>query len=126
MLGVDTVVLCDGEVLGKPADAADAERMLETLSGSTRSCPALPSHAAWEELHRETTRVTFRPLNARDIAHYLAAEEWRERAGAYAIQGLGASLVERIEGDYFNVVGLPAALLVRVLAGRFGGIYGFG
>ena len=125
---VDTVVLCDGEVLGKPADAADAERMLETLSGKTHEVVSglCLRTTAWEELHRETTRVTFRPLNARDIAHYLAAEEWRERAGAYAIQGLGASLVERIEGDYFNVVGLPAALLVRVLAGRFGGIYGFG
>jgi septum formation protein len=128
VLGVDTVVVCDGEVLGKPADAADAERMLETLSGKTHEvvsglCLRTP---AWEELHRETTHVTFRPLNARDIAHYLAAEEWRERAGAYAIQGLGASLVERIEGDYLNVVGLPAGLLVRLLAGRFGGIYGFG
>ena len=128
VLGVDTVVICDGEVLGKPADAADAEQMLETLSGKTHEvvsglCLRKP---AWEELHRETTRVTFRALNARDIAHYLAAEEWRERAGAYAIQGLGASLVERIEGDYLNVVGLPAALLIRLLAGRFGGIYGFG
>jgi septum formation protein len=128
VLGVDTVVICDGEVLGKPADAADAGRMLETLSGKTHEvvsglCLRTP---AWEELHREATRVTFRPLNARDIAHYLTAEEWRERAGAYAIQGLGASLVERIEGDYLNVVGLPAALLIRLLAGRFGGIYGFG
>jgi septum formation protein len=128
VLGVDTVVICDGEVLGKPADAGDAERMLETLSGKTHEvvsglCLRTP---AWEELHRENTRVTFRPLNARDIAHYLGAEEWRERAGAYAIQGLGASLVDRIEGDYLNVVGLPAALLIRLLAGRFGGIYGFG
>ncbi|HZM20012.1 MAG TPA: Maf family protein [Gaiellaceae bacterium] len=128
VLGVDTVVICDGEVLGKPADVADAERMLETLSGKTHEvvsglCLRTP---AWEELHSESTRVTFRPLTARDIARYLAAEEWRERAGAYAIQGLGASLVERIDGDYLNVVGLPAALLVRLLAGRFGGIYGFG
>jgi septum formation protein len=81
---------------------------------------------AWEELHRETTRVTFRPLTARDIAHYLAADEWQERAGGYAIQGLGASLVERVEGDYLNVVGLPAAVLVRLLAKRFAGTYGFG
>jgi septum formation protein len=128
ILGVDTVVVCDGEVLGKPAGAAEAERMLETLSGRTHEvvsglCLRAP---AWEELHRETTRVTFRPLTARDIAHYLAADEWHERAGGYAIQGLGASLVERIEGDYLNVVGLPAALLVRLLAGRFSGIYGFG
>jgi septum formation protein len=128
VLGVDTVVVCDGEVLGKPADAADAERMLETLAGKTHEvvsglCLRTP---AWEELHRETTRVTFRPLNARDIARYLGAEEWRERAGAYAIQGRGASLVERIEGDYLNVVGLPAATLVELLARRFAGTYGFG
>jgi len=128
VLGVDTVVVCEGRVLGKPGDAADAERMLETLAGKTHEvvsglCLRTP---AWEELHEERTRVTFRPLTARDIAWYLLAEEWRERAGAYAIQGLGASLVERIEGDYLNVVGLPATLLVRLLAGRFSGIYGFG
>jgi septum formation protein len=81
---------------------------------------------AWEELHDETTRVTFRPLTARDIAAYIATDEWRERAGGYAIQGRGAGLVERIEGDYLNVVGLPAALLIRLLAARFGGIYGYG
>ena len=81
---------------------------------------------AWEEVHREVTRVTFRPLTARDLAHYLASGEWEGRAGAYAIQGLGASLVERIEGDYLNVVGLPGALLVRVLVERFPGVYGFG
>jgi septum formation protein len=128
VLGVDTVVVCDGRVLGKPGDATAAEHMLETLAGKTHEvvsglCLRTP---AWEELHRETTRVTFRALTARDIAHYLAADEWPERAGAYAIQGLGASLVERIEGDYLNVVGLPAAVLVRLLAERFAGTYGFG
>ena len=69
---------------------------------------------------------TFRPLTPRDIATYVASGEWEGRAGAYAIQGLGAALVERIEGDYLNVVGLPAALLVRLLAERFAGAYGFG
>ncbi|HEX7255515.1 MAG TPA: Maf family protein [Gaiellaceae bacterium] len=128
VLGVDTVVVCGGEVLGKPTDSAEAERMLETLSGKAHEvisglCLRTP---AWEELHRETTQVTFRPLTARDIAHYLAADEWHERAGGYAIQGLGASLVERIDGDYLNVVGLPAAALVRLLAKRFAGTYGFG
>ena len=72
------------------------------------------------------TRVTFRALTPRDIAVYVAAAEWEGRAGAYAIQGFGANLVERIEGDYLNVVGLPAALLVRLLAERFAGTYGFG
>jgi septum formation protein len=128
VLAVDTVVVCEGRVLGKPADVAEAEQMLETLAGKTHEvisglCLRTP---AWEELHQETTRVSFRPLTARDIAHYLAAEEWPERAGAYAIQGLGGSLVERIDGDYLNVVGLPAATLVRLLAKRFAGTYGFG
>jgi septum formation protein len=70
--------------------------------------------------------VTFRKLTARDLAHYVGSGEWEGRAGGYAIQGLGGSLVERIEGDYLNVVGLPAALLVRLLAERFPGTYGFG
>jgi septum formation protein len=128
VLGVDTVVVCGGEVLGKPGHPAEAEGMLETLAGRAHEvvsglCLRTP---AWEELHAETTRVAFRPLTARDIAGYLATEEWQERAGAYAIQGVGAGLVERIEGDYLNVVGLPAALLIRLLAARFSGIYGFG
>ena len=65
-------------------------------------------------------------LTARDLAAYVASREWERRAGGYAIQGLGAALVERIEGDYLNVVGLPAALLVRLLSERFAGVYGFG
>jgi septum formation protein len=128
VLGVDTIVACNGEVLGKPDDATDAERMLELLSGRTHEvvsglCLRTP---AWEELHNATTRVTFRALTARDLAHYLASGEWQGRAGAYAIQGLGASLIDGIEGDYLNVVGLPGALLVRLLATRFAGTYGFG
>ena len=70
--------------------------------------------------------MTFRPLTARDLARYVGSGEWEGRAGGYAIQGLGASLVARIEGDYLNVVGLPAALLVRLLAERFPGTYGVG
>jgi septum formation protein len=102
--------------------------MLELLSGRTHEvvsglCLRTP---AWEELHRDVTRVTFRPLTPRDIAAYVASGEWNERAGSYAIQRAGATLVERIEGDYLNVVGLPAALLVRLLAERFAGTYGFG
>jgi septum formation protein len=128
VLGVDTVVVCGGSVLGKPATASDAERMLELLSGRTHEvvsglCLRTP---AWEESHREVTRVTFRSLTPRDIAVYIASGEWQERAGSYAIQGFGANLVERIDGDYLNVVGLPGALLVRLLAERFAGTYGFG
>jgi septum formation protein len=128
VLGVDTEVLFEGELLGKPADATEAEQMLEALSGRTHEvvsglCLRTP---AWEELHEETTHVTFRTLTPRDLAHYVAAAEWEGRAGAYAIQGLGASLVARVEGDFLNVVGLPGSLLVRLLATRFAGVYGFG
>ena len=128
VLGVDTEVVVDGEALGKPSSAGAAEAMLERLSGRTHQvvsglCLRTPG---WEELHSETTRVTFRALTPRDLAHYVGSGEWEGRAGGYAIQGLGASLVERIEGDYLNVVGLPAALLVRRLAKRFPGKYGFG
>jgi septum formation protein len=128
VLGVDTIVVCDGLILGKPHDAGEAEHMLELLSGRTHEvvsglCLRTP---AWEEQRREVTRVSFRPLTPRDLAHYLASREWEGRAGAYAIQGLGASLVERIEGDYLNVVGLPGAVLVDLLAERFAGTYGFG
>jgi septum formation protein len=128
VLGVDTVVLCDGVALGKPAGPAEAAAMLEALSGRAHEvvsglCLRTP---AWEELHREQTRVLFRPLTPRDVAAYVASGEWERRAGAYAIQGRGAALVERIEGDYLNVVGLPVALLVRLLAERFAGLYGYG
>jgi len=128
VLGVDTEVVLDGEVLGKPADATEAEAMLERLAGRMHEvvsglCLLTP---AWEELGHETTIVTFRELTARDLAHYVASGEWQNRAGGYAIQRLGGSLVERIEGDYLNVVGLPATLLVRLLAERFPGTYGFG
>jgi septum formation protein len=128
VLGVDTAVVIDGEALGKPGDATEAEAMLERLSGRAHEvvsglCLVTP---AWEELQHEVTSVTFRPLTARDLAHYIGSGEWKDRAGGYAIQGLGASLVERVEGDYLNVVGLPVALLIRLLAQRFAGAYGFG
>ena len=128
VLGVDTTVVLDGRIYAKPADAGDAERMLEELGGRTH---AVVSGLAlitpgWEVVEVELTRVTFRPLTPRDLAAYLATREWESRAGGYAIQGRGAALVERIEGDYLNVVGLPAARLVRLLAERFAGTYGFG
>ena len=128
VLGVDTVVRCGGTVLGKPADAEHAEKMLETLSGRTHEVVSgvCLRTSGWEEARTETTRVTFRSLTPRDLAWYMASHEWEGRAGAYAIQGQGAALVERVEGDYLNVVGLPAALLVSLLAERFSGVYGFG
>jgi septum formation protein len=128
VLGVDTIVLCAGEVIGKPRDVADAERMLALLSGQTHEVVSglCLRTAEWEEIASETTRVTFRTLTARDSTRYLGSGEWEGRAGAYAIQGLGAGLVERIEGDYLNVVGLPAALLLRLLATRLPGLYAVG
>ena len=128
VLGADTLVAVDGAILGKPANAAEAERMLERLSGKTHTvvsglCLLTPS---WEVVEHASTNVTFRELTPRELARHLAHGEWEGRAGAYAIQGRGAGLVERIEGDYLNVVGLPAALLVRVLADRFPGAYGLG
>jgi septum formation protein len=127
-LGVDTTVVCAGRVFGKADGPEEAAAMLEALGGTTHEVVSglCLLTSAWEELHTETTRVTFRPLTARDIAGYVASGEWENRAGAYAIQGLGAGLVERIEGDYLNVVGLPAALLVHLLTERFAGLYGFG
>ncbi len=128
VLGVDTAVVLDGAVYGKPADASEAEAMLERLSGNTHEVLSglCLLTKGWEEVEAAATQVTFRELTARDLAAYVASGEWRERAGGYAIQGLGAALVERIEGDYLNVVGLPASLLVRLLAERFAGLYGFG
>ena len=128
VLGVDTEVLFDGQLLGKPANESEAEAMLALLAGTTHAVVSglCLRTVGWEELHEETTLVTFRELTPRELAHYVASHEWEGRAGGYAIQGLGASLVERIEGDFLNVVGLPASLLVRVLASRFPGVYGFG
>jgi septum formation protein len=128
VLGVDTAVVLDERTYGKPAGEAVAAEMLEALAGKTHEVVSglCLLTTGWEEVEHEVTRVTFRTLTARDIATYVAAGEWEGRAGAYAIQGLGAALVERIEGDYLNVVGLPAALLIRLLATRFAGAYGFG
>ena len=128
VLGVDTTVALNGRIYAKPENAAEAEWMLEELSGRTHEvvsglCLLTP---AWEVVETAATRVTFRALTPRDLAAYVASLEWEGRAGGYAIQGRGAALVERVEGDYLNVVGLPAGLLVRLLAERFAGLYGFG
>jgi septum formation protein len=128
VLGVDTTVALDGRIYAKPADAGDAERMLDELSGRTH---AVVSGLAlvtpgWELVEDSSTLVTFRRLTPRDLAAYVASGEWEGRAGGYAIQGRGAALVERVEGDYLNVVGLPATVLVKLLAEHFPGTYGFG
>ena len=128
VLGVDTAVVLGGRIYGKAETAEEAAEMLDALSGETHMVVSglCLLTRAWEVVDHQATRVQFRPLTPRDVAHYVASGEWEGRAGAYAIQGLGASLVEEIEGDYLNVVGLPAGLLVRLLAERFAGVYGFG
>ncbi len=128
VLAVDTAVSLGGRIYAKPADATEAARMLDELAGETHVvvsglCLIAPG---WEVVEHDSTRVTFRDLTPRELAHHLGYGEWEGRAGGYAIQGRGAALVEEIEGDYLNVVGLPAALLVRLLAERFPGTYGFG
>ena len=128
VLGVDTTVVLDGRVFGKAANAEEAADMLDMLGGRTHVvvsglCLVTPG---WEVVEHVETRVTFRTLTPRDVGTYVASGEWEGRAGAYAIQGLGAALVESVDGDYLNVVGLPAGLLVRLLAERFAGVYGFG
>lgn len=128
VLGVDTTVTLDGRIYAKPESVSEAEWMLEELSGRTHEvvsglCLLTP---AWEVAETAATRVAFRLLTRHEIASYVASGEWEGRAGGYAIQGLGAALVERVEGDYLNVVGLPAGLLVRILAERFPGLYGVG
>jgi len=128
VLGVDTTVTLDNRVFGKAAGAEEAEGMLEAFSGRMHVvvsglCLLTPG---WEVVEYEETAVHFRELTPRDIGGYVASGEWEGRAGAYAIQGLGGRLVDRIDGDYLNIVGLPGALLVRLLAERFPGAYGIG
>jgi septum formation protein len=116
-LGVDTTVHLDGRVYGKPADRDDAQAMLRGLVGRVHAvvsglCLLGPGFAVVEH---EVTEVTFRDVPAAELDVYLDSGEWEGRAGAYAIQGLGGRLVERIAGDYLNVVGLPGALLVATM-----------
>jgi septum formation protein len=119
VLGADTVVVSDGEILGKPRDPADAVRMLRILSGVshrviTGVCLARPPAEVLALTH-ETTRVTFRTLDESEIADYVASGEPLDKAGAYGIQGLASKFVTRIEGCYFNVVGLPVAVVYGLL-----------
>ena len=125
VIAADTVVVLDGEVLGKPVDAAESRAFIERLAG--RSHLVLTGHClrrgADEVTHVERTRVTFRPLDTDDVSVYVASAEGADKAGAYAIQGRGAGLVERIEGCYSNVVGLslPTVIaLARSLGVRLG------
>jgi len=114
ILGVDTIVVLDGEIFGKPASKADAIATLKRLQNRTHkvlSGLALLQPDNTQVVH-EATEVTFRELDDASIARYVETGEWRDRAGGYAIQGQGAALVRRIMGDYLNVVGLPVAAML--------------
>jgi septum formation protein len=117
VLGADTEVVLDGHVYGKPADRAEAEAFLRRLSGRSHEVHgaiALLGPGDRERGGTAVTSVRFRGLEEDDLGRYLDTEEWRERAGAYAIQGRGSALVEAVDGDFWNVVGLPVAELVRL------------
>jgi len=118
VLGADTCVVCDGQILGKPVDTADARRMLELLSGRTHAVltgiAAVTGKGTVDDL--DITQVTFNVLKDAEIAQYITSGEPLDKAGAYAIQGYAARWIPRIEGCYFNVVGLPIARTVALLA----------
>lgn len=117
VLGADTAVVLGDRVLGKPADRSDARVMLAALSGRrhTVATGVCLITAGGEHAFVDETHVWFRPLGDHHLDWYIAQGEWHDRAGAYAIQGSGASLVERIDGDFSTVVGLPVARLVTLL-----------
>jgi septum formation protein len=119
VLGADTVVLAEGEILGKPSDASDAARMLHLLSGRTHHVitgVCLVSAVATESA-AEITGVTFTTLSDAEIDAYIASGEPMDKAGAYGIQGRAAKWIPRIQGCYFNVVGLPLALVANMVEG---------
>ncbi len=121
-LGVDTDVCLDGRLLGKPADAEAARAHLEALSGRAHEVlsgmvlldTAIEGEIPVERSGIARTEVTFHDLDRSTIDRYVASEEWMDRAGGYAIQGLGSILVDRLQGDFSNVVGLPVALLLHL------------
>jgi septum formation protein len=117
VLGCDTEVILDGRVFGKPADVDEARAFLSRLSGRTHEVYGgiVLRRGRDERTGLCVTKVRFRTLEHAEIEAYLDTGEWRDRAGGYAIQGKGAALVERIEGDFWNVVGLPMPELVRLL-----------
>jgi septum formation protein len=119
LIAADTAVVLDGTILGKPRSTDDARRMLELYSGRTHAVVTGVTLLRLPEMERrqfvETTMVTFARLTPEEISHYLSTEEPYDKAGAYAIQGYAGRYIPRIEGCYFNVVGLPLARLVSTL-----------
>ncbi len=127
VIGSDTIVVIDDDILGKPAGAPEACHMLARLSGRehTVHTAVAVAHGGTVRSAVETVRVRFRPLTEAQIAAYVATGEPMDKAGAYGIQGYGATIVERIEGDYFAVMGLPLGLLVSLVQ-DLGFAYAFG
>lgn len=127
VIGSDTIVVIDDAILGKPADPADAVRMLARLSGREHTVYTAVAVAYGEELRSgvEAVRVRFRTLSEEQIISYVATGEPMDKAGAYGIQGFGATIVERIDGDYFSVMGLPLGRMVALLR-EMGIAYPFG
>ena len=127
VIGSDTIVVVDGEVLGKPVDDTDAVRMLSRLSGRAHTVITAVA-VAWKGrvlADAEEVCVTFHKLSREEISAYIATREPMDKAGAYGIQGFGATIVARVDGDYFAVMGLPLQLLVRLLQ-ELGVRYPFG
>lgn len=118
VLGADTCVVCDGQILGKPTDTADARRMLEFLRGRTHVVMTGLAVITDTKIVRdvEITQVMFNQIDDAEIARYIRSGEPLDKAGAYAIQGYAARWIPRIEGCYFNVVGLPIARTIAMLA----------
>lgn len=118
VIGADTIVYLDGQIIGKPKDKADAQRILSLLSGRTHTVYSGVCIMTDSEDIRfyETTRVKFAVLGQSEIENYISSGEPMDKAGAYGLQGIGAVLVESIEGCYFNVIGLPVPTLYRKLA----------
>jgi septum formation protein len=119
IVAADTVVVLDGRVLHKPVDDDDSGEMLRRLSGRTHTVITgwtVGRHRSQWIARHESTRVLFHELSDAEIAGYVATGEGRDKAGAYAIQEIGAFLVSRVDGDYFNVVGLPVSRVLRALA----------
>jgi septum formation protein len=122
VLGADTTVEVDGHALEKPTDRADAERMLRGLAGRTHDVHTgiavlspTQSPGPAQRTHLETTSVTFASIDEGELAHYLDSGEPYDKAGAYGIQGYAARWIPHVDGDYFNVMGLPLAATVRLL-----------
>jgi septum formation protein len=126
-IGADTIVVVDGNVLGKPVDKEDAARMLAMLSGREHTVITAVAVSRGKKLRSsvEEVQVTFRSLGKEEIDAYIATGEPMDKAGAYGIQGYGATIVERVEGDYFAVMGLPLVRLVGLMR-DVGVVYQFG